>query len=407
MPSLSLRRLWVLMVSAFVDMIGFALILPLLPLYAKEFGADPFTIGILLASFAFAQLATAPFWGKVSDRIGRRPVIIGGQFLSAVAFLVFAAADSVWLLLLSRLAQGAGGGTLSAVQAYIVDSAAPDERARAIGWITACTSAGVMIGPGIASLAVRWTTSAPGLIAAMLCVVNILFAWHWLPESATPGQREETTSRRPIWQSVAQVLRRPTAPAPTLIWIYAGGMLAFMSVAGLMSLYLSDRFGITKETIGGYYVVIGMVSVIMRALILGFLVKHFGEVRVLRLGAMSLIIGLASAPLTQGPWQFLLAIVFVPIGTALLFPSTTSLISRHSAVSEMGQTLGVQQTFGGVSRFVAPIWAGAVYQGYGSAMPFWISAGIMVLLGLFSLRLHPGETLKQRFERLQADGVRG
>ncbi|MCP4654508.1 MAG: MFS transporter [bacterium] len=404
MPALSLKRLWVLMVSAFVDMIGFALILPLLPLYAKEFGADPFTIGILLASFAFAQLATAPMWGKVSDRIGRRPVIIGGQCLAALAFLVFAAADSVWLLLLSRLAQGAGGGTLSAVQAYVVDSAGPDERARAIGWITACTSAGVMIGPGIASLAVRWSTSAPGLIAAVLCVLNILFAWRWLPESASPEQRSGGPPRRPIRQSLAQVLRRPTAPAHTLIWIYAGGMLAFMSVAGLMSLYLSDRFGITKETIGGYYVVIGMVSVIMRALVLGFLVKHLGEVRVLRLGALSLIIGLVSAPLASGPWQFLLAVVFVPIGTALLFPSTTSLISRHSAASEMGQTLGVQQAFGGVSRFLAPIWAGAVYQVYGSAMPFWISAGVMVLLGLFSLRLHPGETLKQR---LRADGARG
>jgi len=399
MGSLAFQRLWVLMVTAFVDMIGYMLILPLLPLYAKEYGAEPFTIGILLAAFAFAQLATSPIWGKVSDRIGRRPVILGGQCLAAVAFGVFAAADSVWLLLLSRLAQGAGGGTLSAVQAYVVDSAAPDERARAIGWITACTSAGVMVGPGIASVAVRWSTTAPGLIAAALCVLNIAFAWRWLPESAARERREKEVIRRPIRRRVAAVLRQPTAPAHTLIWIYAGGMLAFMSIAGLMSLYLSDHFGITKETIGGYFVVIGMVSVIMRALVLGFLVKHFGEVRVMRLGATALVIGLVSAPLAGGPWQFLLAIVFVPIGTALLFPSTTSLISRHSDSSEMGQTLGVQQAFGGASRLLAPIWAGAVYQEYGRAMPFWISAGVMVLLGLVSLRLHPGETLKQRLAR--------
>ncbi len=144
---LELRRLWVLMIAAFVDMVGFALVLPLLPLYAESFGIGPFLIGVLLSSFAVSQLLTSPLWGKLSDRIGRRPVILGGQSLAAVAFLLFAGASAVarevpegmekmplqWgpvlLLLVSRLAQGAGGGTLAAVQAYVSDAVRPEERA--------------------------------------------------------------------------------------------------------------------------------------------------------------------------------------------------------------------------------------------------------------------------------------
>lgn len=375
------------MLTAFVDMIGFALVLPLLPLYAQEFGAEPFTIGCLLSSFAFAQLATSPLWGRLSDRIGRRPVILAGQAFSAVAFLFFAAADSVWLLLLSRLAQGAGGGTLSANSAYVADVAEPELRAKALGWITAATSAGVMVGPAVASLTVRYSTAAPGLIAAGLCVVNLLIAWRWLPETSVGATAEGPVEHQPIWRSVIGVIRRPTDPAHAVIWIYSVGMVAFMAVASMIGLYLADRFGLTKETIGAFYVLTGSVSVLMRAVVLGNLVAYLGEVRVLRLGAVALSLGLFLPPQTEGPLQFALAIIFIPVGTALLFTCATSLISRYSDPATMGQALGVQQAFGGTGRLLAPIWAGAAYQHVGPAAPFAIAAALVFLAALFSLRL--------------------
>lgn len=400
---LSLKRLWVLMVTAFVDMIGFALLLPLIPLYATRFGADAFTVGILMASFAFAQMISAPLWGRLSDRLGRRPVILGSQALSAVAFVTFAFADSVWLLLACRMLQGAGGGNMSVLSAYISDSVGPEERAKGLGWLTAATSAGVMIGPAIGSLAISaglgW--ESPGLIAAVLCVLNILFAWQWLPESASltrdqrDGETREAPQRRSIRHEILMVLGHPTLPAHSLIWIYAAGMMAFFAMNAVMALFLAARFGIHEGNIGWFFVAVGMVSVVMRAAVLGVLVRRFGEVRVLRTGALLLALGMFVIPAATTPEKFLLAVILVPAGTALLFPSTTSLVSRYADPSEVGQTLGVQQAFGGMSRLLGPIWGGAVFQHVGQGAPFWIGGGLVLATALFALKLHPGEARRK------------
>ncbi len=399
---LSLKRLWVLMVTAFVDMIGFALLLPLVPLYATRFGADAFTVGILMAAFAFAQMVSAPLWGRLSDRIGRRPVILGSQALSAVAFVTFAYADTVWLLLACRLVQGAGSGTMSVLSAYVSDSVGPEERAKGLGWITACTSAGVMIGPAIGSGAISagWGPESPGLIAAVLCGLNMLFAWRWLPESAPKETPAEKATRRvgqeqpSIRHQILMVLRHPARPAHSLIWIYTAGMMAFFAMNGIMALFLADRFGIHEGNIGWFYVAVGLVSVIMRATVLGTLVRRFGEVRVLRAGALLLGLGMCLVPAATTPAKFLMAVVLVPSGTALLFPSTTSLVSRYADPREVGQTLGVQQAFGGVSRLLGPVWGGAVFQQIGIGMPFWMGGALVLATALFALRLHPGEAPK-------------
>jgi multidrug resistance protein len=384
---LSLARLWVLMVTAFVDLVGFALILPLLPFYAVRFGGDATTVGVLVAVFALAQMVTAPLWGRLSDRWGRRPIILGAQVLAMAAYVTFAYADSVAVLLVSRFLQGAGGGTTSVIAAYVSDVVGPEERAKALGWITACTSAGVMIGPAIASLSVGFSRSAPGLIAAVLCLLNLLFVWRWLPESS-PGRAKE---RRPIGPELASVLRHPARKVSSLIWIYAAGMMAFMAMNAVTALFLAARFGITERSIGIFYFAVGLVSVVMRAVVLGRLVHRFGEVRVLRLGALALGVGMSVAPLAASPAQFLVAILLIPAGTAMLFPSTTSLISRFADPGHVGQTLGVQQAFGGLSRLLGPVWAGAAFQQLGDAVPYWLAGGLVLLTALFSLRLRPGE----------------
>ena len=401
-PRLSLDRLWVLMVTAFVDMIGFALVLPLLPYYATRFGATPFTVGLLVGIFAFAQMVTAPLWGRLSDSSGRRPVILGGQLLAACAFIVFAFADSVVLLFLCRLLQGAGGGTSSVTAAYVSDSAAPQERAKALGWLTACSSAGVMIGPAIASFTVGYGYELPGLIAAGFCVLNVLFAWRWLPESAPPKAAGSASDpqkvRQPLHLAIIDVVRQAGKPAHSLIWIYSCGMMAFMAMNGVLALYLADTFSIDEEQIGLFYTFIGLLSVIMRAVILGQMVKMLGEVRVMRCGALSLASGMMLAPFATNLWQFLPIVVLVPVGTALLFPSTTSLISRYSPDGEVGQSLGVQQAFGGASRLLGPIWGGFVYQAIGHGVPFWIGGGLVLLaasIALFHLQPSP----KRRVER--------
>lgn len=393
-------RLWVIMITSFVDMVGFLVVLPLLPFYAQRFGASPSIIGYLVGVFAIAQLATAPFWGRLSDRFGRRPVILGGIAASAAAFVLFALADSVAALLLSRLVQGAAGGTIGVIQAYVTDRASHDEGAKALGWVTAATSAGVMLGPALGSLAVRFGESAPGFIAAGLCVLNFAFAWRWLTEPAAEPDAEDaaTAASGPatvhgvaIWRSFADVLLHPSGPVASLIWIYALAMMAFMSMNGVLALYLDAVFGITEETIGYFYVFVGAVSLVMRAAALGPIVDRLGTVRTLRLGVLSIGLGLAAIPLPQTLWGFGLAVMLIPIGTALLFPATTSLVSRRARRRQTGQTLGVQQTFGGISRGVGPAWAGLLFQHLGVASPFWVAAGLVVLVGLLALRVTPDE----------------
>ena len=158
------------MVSAFIDMLGMLMILPLLPFYAEKLGAGGAIVGLLVASFSVAQLLSAPFWGRFSDRYGRRPALLVSLVASAIAFVVFAYADSLWLLFLSRIVQGAGGGTVGVIQAYVADATRPDDRARVLGWLSAATNAGVAIGPALGSwlrpLGAEW----PGLVAAGLCV---------------------------------------------------------------------------------------------------------------------------------------------------------------------------------------------------------------------------------------------
>ena len=412
-PGLRLERLWVLMITAFVDMVGYALILPLLPLYALRFGAEPLLIGVLLAAFAFAQLVTAPIWGRFSDRVGRRPVILLGQVLAAVAFVLFSLADllgpdavevakasatagdmaaqispAVLLLFLCRLVQGAGGGTISVNQAYVSDVAAPEERAQALGWITAASSAGVMLGPAIASFSVRFSSAAPGFIAAVMAAINVvLIAW-LLPESSTPRKSRPGT-RPSLVASIRAVVLRPREPANTLIGVYAIAMMAFMAMNAIVALFLADRFGITEKNIGWFYVVIGMVSVIMRAAVLGAAVRLFGEVRVLRVGALLLAAGMFFAPMASSAVGFLATILLVPTGTALLFPSTTSLISRFADPEAVGQAMGVQQSFGGMSRLLAPLWAGALYQTLGARATFWTSACLAILAGCAALAVKP------------------
>ncbi len=400
----SLKQLWVLMAIVFVDMIGFLLVTPLLPFYATNLGARPLVVTLILSAFSLAQLLSAPFWGRFSDRYGRRPALLVGLASSAVAFALFGLAHSIFLLFVFRLIQGAGGGTTGVVQAYVSDSVPPEKRAEALGWISAATNAGVMIGPALGSLAAKhigW--SGPGFVAAVLCTLNVLAAWRWLPESKREDAPRAATAppaapRQPLLKSVFRVLSDPGSPVSLLIWIYAVGMLAFMGMNGVLALYLGKAYGVTKETIGYFYSYIGAIGIVMRAILLGPTVRRFGEIGVTRMGSLSLVLGLALIPvpalldLTRMERFAALALIvlFVPVGTALLFPATTALVSRRGARSEMGQTMGVQQAFGSTARVVGPICAGWLYE-INIKAPFWAAAAVMLATSFLTSRLTHGE----------------
>jgi multidrug resistance protein len=390
MPT-ELQQLSILIATCCIDMIGFAMILPLLPYYALKLNATPELIGLMTATFSVAQLIAAPYWGRLSDRYGRRPILLIGLSASAVAYVIFGLATSVWLLFLSRLVQGAGGGTTGVAQAYVADTIKPSGRAKALGWLSAATSAGVAIGPAIGSFSHAYLgPSAPGFVAAALCLINVAFAWRWLPESRVPTPAGGTpTVRRPVWAAAAEVLEHPARPVSRLIWIYGTGMFAFSCLTSVLALFLNARFGVTEETIGYFYSYVGALSFLMRSLFLGPIVARFGETRTMRAGTGILVLGLLLYTVAPNVWALAFIIPLVPIGTALLFPSTTAMMSRLSPKEQLGTTMGVAQTFAGVARVAAPLLATGAFQRIGHASPFYLSAVTVAMVGLMALRIEP------------------
>jgi MFS family permease len=395
-------KLVVLMITAFIDMAGVLMVVPLLPFYAKNMGAGGFVVGALVASFAIAQIISAPMWGRFSDRYGRRPALLVGLGASAVAYIIFAYADSLFLLFLSRLVQGAGGGTVGVIQAYVTDAVEPKDRARALGWLSAATNAGVAIGPVIGSASTHFSHRAPGFLAAGLCVINVIFAAKFLVEThdtveAKKQPQKKGRSREAAWH----VIRNSSEPKARLIWIYAIGMGAFMGMNAILALFLAARFGVTEKTIGFFYLYIGVISIVTRAGILGRAVDKFGEPRLSRLGMTLLAIGLVTLPFIhrfidapalgqtlngEVPVTFKVVVSFIPIlatvaliplGTAFTFPCVTALLSRVIPSNERGLWMGLQQTFGGIARVVFPLLAGFLFDRM-IALPFLVSATLVI-----------------------------
>ena len=394
-PSANAAKLAVLMVTAFMDMVGVLMIVPLMPFYAKTMGAGGFVVGVLVSSFSIAQLLMAPVWGRLSDHYGRRPALIVGMTASAIAYVVFAYADSLWLLFLSRIVQGAGGGTVSVIQAYVADAVEPKDRAKGLGWLSAATNAGVALGPLLGMVALKFGTPGPGLLAAGLSVINIAFAWKFLAESRDMADAAAARSKPHIAgrtrQAVGRVVSHPNEPASRLIWIYGIAIGAFQGTTAILALFLAERFCVTKETIGYFFAYIGVLSVVTRALVLGPMVDRFGEAKLSRGGLVLLSLGLALLPLmhpADNPvltyLPLALAVALLPLGTAFTFPCVTSLLSRVVSSSERGLYMGVQQTFGGAARVLFPIMYGYLYDRV-TNLPFFIAVGLVaftILLGL-------------------------
>jgi multidrug resistance protein len=375
-------KLTVLMITAFVDMLGLAMVIPLLPFYATKLGASATIVGVLIAAFSIAQLASAPLWGRFSDRYGRRPALLAGLLVSAVAYVIFAYASTLWLLLISRIVQGLGGGTIGVVQAYVADASDPNDRAKSLGWLSAATSLGAVVGPAIGSALIHWGRHAPGIASAIFCVLVSVFAAIYLRESreemAVTGEHGvHQTSAGAVWSVIA----RPKEPAQRLIWIYAIAIGAFYGTAPTLPLLLANRLPITEGNVGYFVMYLGGMGVVVRGGILGRMIEWLGEARLTRLGLVLLALGLASVAAVHSYLTLLVALTLMPLGTAFVFPCVTAMLSRVVPNRHRGLYMGVQHTFGGFSRVVFPLAAGVAMDHLGLGVPF-VLAGVLVLATL-------------------------
>lgn len=398
-------KLLTLMATAFIDMVGLLMIIPLLPFYVKSLGGEGidflglhFGIGLITAfiisAYTVAQLLSAPLWGKFSDRVGRRPTLLIALTAAGIAYLIFGFADSLILLFLSRIVQGAGGGTVGVIQAYVADTTEPKDRARALGWLSATTNLGVALGPVLGSFAIvlgkrdlmpgpvtlELGHAAPGVLAAALCTINIIFAARYLTESRDASEHVllEGEVRRSSREAIWRVISHSRETSSRLIWIYAIAMGAFQGSFSVLALFLNARFLVTEHTIGYFFMYIGSISVFTRVLLLGRMVDWLGEARLSRLGLLLLAGGVLGMPLAHNLWTLGIAVALIPLGTAFTFPCVTALLSRVISPRERGLYMGMQQTYGGVSRAIAPLFFGWAFDHLGVSSPFFFASAFIV-----------------------------
>jgi MFS family permease len=395
-------KLFTLMITAFVDMVGLLMIIPLLPFYVKELGSGGVNVlgfhlgigtivGIIVAAFTVAQLLSAPMWGRFSDRVGRRPTLLIALGAAGISYLIFGFASSLLVLFLSRLVQGAGGGTVGVIQAYVTDSTDPKDRARALGWLSATTNLGVALGPVLGSFAIalgkrdlmpgpatlQMGHAMPGILAAALCGLNMLFAWRYLTESRDAEVHASGEAPRKTRQAAWHIVSHSREASSRLIWIYAIAIGAFQGSFSVLALFLNVRFQVTEQTIGYFFMYTGAISVFTRVLLLGRMVDWLGEAKLSRLGLVLLAAGVVGMPLSHSLWTLALAVALIPLGTAFTFPCVTALLSRVISPRERGLYMGMQQTYGGVARIIAPLFYGWAFDSLGVSSPYFFSAAFI------------------------------
>ncbi len=392
-----------------LDLIGFGIILPVLPRFAADAGASATTAGFLVASFSLAQLVFAPVWGRVSDRVGRKPVLIVSLFGTAIgSVLTGIAGAALWLLFLGRLVDGASGASVSVAHASVTDIAEPDQRPRLLGLLGAAFGAGFALGPAIGGLAALVDHRLPFFIAAAIATVNAFAAIKRLPEThprtstSTVGAEGRTAADGAEAPSIAAAVAadgRASGEGPTeqaaergrvqgllsLIGVSFIAIAAFSAFEATFSLLMRDRFDLTESATYGVFFIIGIAIVVVQGGLIHPINAALGETRSIRLGLVCNAIGLTLVALDAGWVTLAPGLVLLVFGQGVITPTLVSAIAGRARNESRGTVLGFQQSAGGLARVVGPAAAGALFQHVGVASPYVVGA----VLALVALALVP------------------
>jgi multidrug resistance protein len=373
--------LLIIFVTVFIDLLGFGIIIPLLPFYAEHFGASALMVGLLSTSFSLMQFLFAPFWGRLSDRIGRRPVILIGLLGSALSYAMFALVDSLPMLFVARSLAGIAGANIPTAQAFIADITTPETRARGMGMVGAAFGLGFIFGPAIGGFMSRWGYAAPAWFASGISLLNFLAALKLLPESRP--SHLATQPREGRTEVFRRALTRPQLPLVLLVFFLV--ITSFSSFESMFALFSERQFGFTAATIGYMFAWIGIVLTAVQGGLVGKVVPRFGEHRVVPAALMLLAAGLAAIPLSPNVPALAAAVALLAIGIGFNSPSLLSAISQLADPRDQGSTLGISQSLGSLARIVGPMWGGWVFDEFGIRMPFYTASGLMLVACAVSL----------------------
>jgi DHA1 family tetracycline resistance protein-like MFS transporter len=409
----------VIFVTVFIDLVGFGIVIPLLPFYATRFGASPFVIGVLFASYSVMQLVFSPVLGRLSDRHGRRPVLLLSLLGTALGFFVLGAADrfrdagvALALLFVGRIIDGVSGANISTAQAYVADVTTPENRARGMGLVGAAFGLGFIFGPAIGGTLSLWGKSVPFLFAGCLALANAVLLYFALPETVTPDHPARTTRVRG-WGAMLDALRRP-ALGPVL-WVYFLFIVAFSIMTTTFALYTMRRFNYEEHHNGYLFAFIGIIAVVIQGGLIGRLVRKYGELQFVILGAILFVAGLAALPFV-GPAAGGLAALLVVLavlanGNAMATPSLQALASKSAGENEQGLALGLTQSAASLARVIGPLVGGwligsasassaAAVDDRSILVTFWTAGAITLAALLLAARLarKPTEASGRRLE---------
>ena len=373
------RRLLILWLTIFVDLIGFTLFIPVIPYFAEHIAASEFEVILSSVVFSLLVFLCSPIWGSMSDRIGRRPVIMWSVIISAVSYVVFAHANSLFLLFLSRILTGIGSGNIAAAQAYVSDITPPKDRAKRIGLVVGASfGLAFAFGPAIGGfLYSHYGLMVLGYFAVALCVLNLLGVVFVLPESLKDKDVTRAINFKPIASTFAS-LKDPRFRDIFLIGFVYITAFSMMNVS--IAFLWEQKYGLDVDHVGLMFSVVGVCSAIAQGGLVGVFQRWLGERKMMIYGCVLVGVGLASIPFVPVSgflaWS-LVTIILLSVGNACLNPSLVSILSRKAHPHELGEVMGQNMGFGSLARIVGPAIASVLYP-LGMALPFWVGGAIML-----------------------------
>ena len=384
--------LLIIFLTIFIDLLGFGLVIPILPFYAEHYGASAFQVGLLSMSYSLMQFIFAPIWGRISDRAGRRPVLLLCLVGTAFGHLVFAFADSLIMLFIARSLTGIAAASIPVAMAYISDVTTEENRAKGMGLVGAAFGLGFIFGPAVGGILSQYGFSVPILFASLLSISASLLAYFKLPESFIPNKTRNVNEQKFNLKNLKNAISSPVIGILFIIFFLI--TLSFANLETVFALFTERKFGYDAEINGYIFALVGVISALTQGILIGPLVKKFGEKKLITTSIFLLGTGFILFPIANAIYTFLPVVALIAFSIGVHNPSVITLISKNTPPEKQGGILGLNQSLGSLARVLGPLWGGFFFDQISIGFPFF-SAGILIFLIFFlTFQLHRNNSIK-------------
>jgi len=361
------------------EVLGFSLILPFLPFYAQELGATPLVVGLIMTSFSFFQLISAPIMGSLSDSYGRKPLLIISQLSTTVGFLVLGFANSLWLLFLSRIVDGLFGSNFVIAQSYLSDISSKKDRSKIFGLSGAAFGFGFLVGPAIGGFLSKFGYGVPAFVAAGVSFLSIIITFFFLNETVTRKKGYKFSLKIFHLNDFKKYFKNKELSIK--LWQLFAFVLTHAIFASGAAMYAQRQLGFNSTNMGFLLTYIGLISIVIRGLLLSRLIDYFGEHKLQYIGVISILIGMIGISVLTEPWMFFVTMTFFASGIGIVRPVMIGNISRKVSSKEQGSILGITSSLGSLSQIIGPLIGGFVIE-YFFPGSLGVAAAVVILVGL-------------------------